>query len=80
MQGFFTLGVKGLGVDLRLCEEDADDVDVSLLDGEVEGVVAAVVHGGEVHVVAQQDGGDGRQVGLGRHVQARLLARVASRN
>ena len=67
-----TLIVECLRVDLRFGEERADDVDVSLLDGGVQRVVAPVVHGREVHAVLQQHGADRRKVVLGRHVQGGL--------
>ncbi len=65
-----------LGVDPGLGEQDPDHLQVSLLDGLVEGAVAALVDGGEVGAVRQQHGRDGRQVGLGRDVQTGLAGRV----
>ncbi len=51
-----TLIVDGFGVDLRFCQEDTHHLKVALLDGKVEGVVAALVNCAEVSPVLQQDG------------------------
>ena len=68
-----TLIIEGLGIDLRFGKKGAYDVDVSLLDGGVQRVVASVIHGRELHSVLHEDGANGGQVVLRSDVKGGLI-------
>ena len=70
------LGVPGLGVYPGLGEEHPGGLDVPLLHGHVEGVVAVLVHCAPVDVVVEEDAGDGVVVALRSQVEPRLSGQV----